>query len=168
MFKLAGTLALTTALSAALLIGSATSSPGGADPIFTGHGQWETPIGVSFQVHLIELPDGSVKGKGSSSLHGANGVGWFHFDVTEYMYVGDELAVAGIVTKVFNTPPGFEGSLTVLIVQDNGSGGATPDKAISATGLPPFLTLAQILNGPNPPPPPELWFPLAGGNFTIH
>jgi hypothetical protein len=167
MSKLASTVSLTAALSAAVLLGAASPSPVAGHPIVTGHGQWEIPAGtVGFQISLVELPDGSLNGHGLSTLHSASGNAWFHFVVTEYQYVGDELAVAGLIVDTFNTPPNFLGSQTILLVQDNGSGGA-PDKAISASGIPPSFSLAQVLSL-IPPPPPEFWFPLAGGNFKIH
>ena len=165
MLKSIGAIALSSTLSAAVLIGAPTPSGNEGTPIVNGHGEWETGIGtVGFQVSLVELPGGSLQGHGVSYLHSESGNGWFHFEVTEYAFVGDELAVAGIITETFNTPPQFLGSLTVLIIQDNDGNGALPDKALSASGLPPSLSLDDILNGP----PPDLRFPLAHGNFQIH
>lgn len=174
MLKLTRSIAMSfTAVSAALLLGAAAPSAGGASPIVSGHGNWVIPGGdiVSFQVSVVELPNGAINGHGVSYRRGPNGLSWIHFEVIEYAYFGGEVAVLGVITEVFNTPATIPvGSLTALLVQDNGNGGSAPDRAVSAVGLPTFLTLAQILNTPPPlgPPPPEFWFPLAHGNFQMH
>jgi hypothetical protein len=136
----------------------------GANPMVNGHGKWETDIGtVGFQVSVGELPDGTINGHGVSTMHTENGNGWFHFDVVDAAPFGDEIAVLGLITKAVNTPPQFLGSLTVLIVRDNKGNGS--DMALSATGLPSWLTLDNILYGPTPPPP--FRFPLTLGNYKI-
>ena len=137
----------------------------GANPMVNGHGNWETDIGtVGFQVSVGELPDGTIHGRGVSTMHTENGNGWFHFDVVDAAPYGDEFAVLGLITDTVNTPPQFPGSLTVLIIRDNGGNGS--DMALSAAGLPSFLTLDAILYGPMSPPP--FRFPVAHGNYKIH
>ena len=137
----------------------------GATPMVNGHGKWETDIGtVGFQVSVGKLPDGTINGHGVSTMHTENGNGWFHFDVIDAAPYGDEIAVLGLITEAVNTPPQFLGSLTVLIIRDNEGNGS--DMALSAAGIPSFLSLDNILYGPNPPPP--FRFPLAHGNYKIH
>ena len=75
------------------------------------------------------------------------------------------------ITKTQNVPltsPVEVGAWALLAIQDNGSGQGSPDKATSATGLPSFLTLEQIKQFIQGAPAPDDWFPLVGGNFTIH
>ena len=137
----------------------------GANPIVNGRGTWETAIGtVGFQVSVVELPDGTINGHGVSTLHTENGNAWFHFDVVDAAPYGDEIAVLGLITDAVNTPPQFLGSLTMLIIKDNEGNG--PDMALSAAGLPPWLSLDAILYGPMPPP--DSRFPLAHGNYRMH
>lgn len=168
MNSLKNRIALSAALLAPVLLGASAPIPDGATPIVNGHGEWETPIGtVGFEVSVVELPDGTLNGHGLSYLHTEDGNAWFRFEVTEYMFIEGELAVAGLITETFNAPPHFLGSLTVLIIQDNGSSGASADRALSAAGGPPWLTLAQFLSI-SQLPPPEFWFPVANGNFVIH
>lgn len=170
--KAAHKFALSTALMAGVLLGTATPNGGGASPILTGYGSWMTPAAetISFQVSVVELSDGTVKGRGVSTKHGPSGSSAFHFEVTEYLSVGNEMYVAGIITKVKDALPGWLGQLTMLGVQDNGSGVGIADKMLSGSGLPPSLTIAQILSLPPPmgPPPPAFWPSLTNGNFTIH
>ena len=148
----------------AKFVGGTTHSKG-ANPIVNGRGTWETAIGtVGFQVFVVELPDGTINGHGVSTMHAENGNGWFHFDVVDAAPYGDEIAVLGLITDAVNTPPQFLGSLTVLIIKDNEGNGS--DMALSAAGLPPWLSLDNILYGPNPPPP--FRFPLAHGNYQMH
>jgi hypothetical protein len=170
MLKLTSTIALSAALSAAVLLGGATPTTAGTPTctdtsILTGGGSWETPIGtVGFNVSVIERIDGSFRGSGMSYLHNESGISWFHFKVTGCTFVGDEILVVGRITRTFNVPPRIAvGSLTALLVQDNGSGGAVPDMVLSASGLPPFLTIDQIAAGL-----PPFRFPLATGNFRIY
>ena len=137
----------------------------GANPIVQGHGSWETQIGtVGFQVSVVELPDGTITGHGVSTMHAASGNAWFHFDVVDAAPYGDEIAVLGLITDAVNSPPQFVGSLTVLIINDDERNGS--DMALSGAGLPPWLSLGDILYGPNPPPP--FRFPLAHGNYKMH
>lgn len=164
MLKLTGTIALSAALSAALLLGVATAATGKATPIVNGQGNWETTIGtVGFEVSLVELPDGSLQGRGTSYLHGEDGIGWFHFEVLDYMDLGGDILIRGVITKTFNSGNIVEGSLTALVVRDNGNGGGPPDGALSASGLPPFVTIEQIAASL-----PPFRFPLAVGDFRIH
>jgi hypothetical protein len=145
-------------------VGDTTYSKG-ANPIVNGHGNWETEIGtVGFQVSVVELPDGTISGRGVSTMRAENGNGWFHFDVVDAAPYGDEIAVLGLITDAVNTPPRFLGSLTVLIIKDNEGNGS--DMALSAAGLPPWLSLDDILYGPMSPPP--FRFPLAHGNYKTH
>jgi hypothetical protein len=148
----------------ATVAGDRTHSKG-ANPIVQGHGNWETQIGiVGFQVSVIELPDGTINGHGMSTMHAESGNGWFHFDVVDAAPYGDEIAVLGLITDAVNTPPQFLGSLTMLIIKDNEGNGS--DTALSAAGLPPWLSLDAILYGPMPPP--DFRFPLAHGNYRMH
>jgi hypothetical protein len=148
----------------AKVVGNRTYAKG-ASPIVQGHGNWETQIGtIGFQVSVVELPDGTIDGHGVSTMHAESGNAWFHFDVVDAAPYGDEIAVLGLITDAVNSPPQFVGSLTVLIIKDNERN--TPDMALSAAGLPPFLSLDNILYGPNPPPP--FRFPLAHGNYEMH
>jgi hypothetical protein len=136
-----------------------------ANPMVNGKGTWETQIGtVGFQVSVVELPDGTIHGQGVSTMHTESGNAWFHFEVLDAAPYGEEFAVLGLITDTFNSPPQFLGSLTMLIIQDNEPNGS--DMVLSGAGLPPWLTLDDILYGPNPPP--SLRFPLAHGNFTLH
>ena len=145
-------------------VGGRTYSKG-ANPIVNGHGKWETEMGtVGFQVSVVELPDGTINGHGVSTMHTENGNGWFHFDVVDAAPYGDEIAVLGLITDAVNSPPQFVGSLTVLIIKDNERNSS--DMALSGSGLPPWLTLDNILYGPNPPPP--FRFTLANGNYKLH
>jgi hypothetical protein len=140
----------------------------GANPLVNGRGQWETNIGtVGFQVSVGERPDGTIQGRGVSTMHAVNGNGWFHFDVVDaapYLVHGDEIAVLGLITDAVNTPPQFPGSQVVLIIRDNGGNGS--DMALSAAGLPTWLSLDDILYGPMAPPP--FRFPVAHGNYKMH
>ena len=137
----------------------------GASPIVNGHGTWETQIGtVGFQVSVVELPDGTINGHGVSTMHTESGNAWFHFDVVDATPYGDEIAVLGLITDAVNSPPQFVGSLTVLIIKDNEGNGS--DMALSGAGIPPWLSLEDILYGPNPPPP--FRFPLGIGNYKVH
>jgi hypothetical protein len=137
----------------------------GANPIVNGRGTWEIDMGtVGFQVSVVELPDGTFNGHGVSTLHTENGNAWFHFDVVEAAPFGDEIAVLGLITDAVNSPPNFVGSKTALIIMDNQRNGS--DTALSAAGLPPFLSLDNILYGPNPPPP--FRFTLTHGNYKMH
>ena len=148
----------------AKVVGNRTYAKG-ASPIVQGHGNWETQIGtIGFQVSVVELPDGTIDGHGVSTMHAESGNAWFHFDVVDAAPYGDEIAVLGLITDAVNSPPQFVGSLTVLIIKDNES--STPGTALSAAGLPPFLSLDNILYGPNPPPP--FRFSLAHGNYEMH
>ena len=137
----------------------------GAKPIVNGRGTWENPIGtVGFQVSVVELPDGTFNGHGVSTLHTDNGNAWFHFDVVDAAPYGEEIAVLGLITDAVNSPPNFPGSLTVLIIKDNQRNGS--DTSLSGAGIPPFLSLDDILYGPNPPPP--FRFTLTHGNYKMH
>ena len=148
----------------ATVVGDRTNS-NGANPIVKGHGKWETEIGtVGFQVSVVELPDGTINGHGVSTMHAESGNAWFHFDVIDAAPYGDEIAVLGLITDAVNSPPQFVGSLTVLIIMDNERNGS--DTALSGAGIPPWLSLDDILYGPNPPPP--FRFPLAHGNYKMH
>lgn len=171
MNKLTRTIVLSAALLlSALLAGSPTSSASpspvrSGGPVLTGSGAWETPIGtVGFQVSLTEQGNGSLCGSGRSYLLGENGFSMFRFDVCDYLYVGNEILVLGLITDTFNTPPNIAvGSLTALVVQDNGSGNGVTDMAISASGLPPFLTIEDLAATL-----PPFRFSLGSGNFTAH
>ena len=148
----------------ATVVGDRTHSKG-ANPIVQGHGNWETQIGtVGFQVSVVELPDGTINGHGVSTMHAESGNAWFHFDVVDAAPYGDEIAVLGLITDAVNSPPRFVGSLTVLIIKDNDRNRS--DMALSAAGLPPWLSLDDILYGPNSPPP--FRFPLDHGNYKMH
>ena len=148
----------------ATVVGDRTYS-NGANPVVKGHGKWEIDIGtVGFQVSVGELPDGTINGHGVSTLHTENGNAWFHFDVVDAAPYGDEIAVLGLITDAVNSPPQFVGSLTMLIIKDNERNGT--DMALSGAGIPPFLSLDDILYGPNAPPP--FRFPLAHGNYKMH
>ena len=170
MLRLTSRIALSAALSAALLLPAATSAPAGATPIVNGHGQWATPVGtIGFQVSVVALPDGTLQGSGISTNHNETGVHWFHFEVLEYARSGDDVIVMGLIDQAFNAP-GFLGTKTVLVIRDDGQGTASQDRALSASGLPTWVTLDLLLNAPPPMviPPPQFWFPLQSGNFEIH
>jgi len=169
MLKFKNKIAVSLALSAALLTAAAVATPGGSTPILNGHGQWATPIGtIGFEVSAIEMPDGSVQGEGFSTKFDETGAHWFHFEVDEYAYVGEGVIVLGTIDQVFETPPEWLGSKVALAVRDDGSGGSSQDSAISASGLPAWITLDFLLSLPPGLPPVETWFPLQSGSFTIH
>lgn len=137
----------------------------GATPIVNGHGNWATGMGtVGFQVSVVEFPDGTINGHGMSTMQSENGNGWVHFNVVDAAPYGDEIAVLGLITDAVNAPLQFIGSLTVLIIRDNGRNES--DMALSGAGLPPSLSLDNILYGPTPPPSSRL--AVAHGNFMVH
>ena len=168
MLTLTRSIALSVAaLSATVLLGAAAPPSSGATPIVNGSGTFLAPDGstIGFPAHLVELPDGSLNGSGTSSRNGGvGGNSWFHFDVIDSMPSGDDLAVLGVITETKNAPFPV-GSLTALMIQDNGQGGGTPDRMLSASGLPPSVTIGQVLAMI---PPSSNWFPVASGNFVIH
>jgi hypothetical protein len=168
MLKLTSTLLIAAGLSAVTLFAAPATTNG--NPILTGHGNWEIPGGtVGFQVSVVELPDGSFNGHGVSTLHGATGNAWFHFEVVEAFPVGEAIGVIGIITDTHNTPPHWEGAWNALVIQDNGNGGGPDDRAFSAAGAPSSLPIevvrAFVLGTAGPP---EDWFAVTGGNFTVH
>jgi len=185
MMRHTNTWMLAAAVSAALFLGAAaTSQVQGASsgtPIVTGGGHWVAldsagvVAGISFySVSVVQQLDGTISGKGSSRFQGADGSNMgVQFDVVGIQPVGDELFVISRITKAVNAPTIEIGSWALLGVQDNGGQGV-PDKAISSTGMipsfVPFEAIQQIVMLPPPdgPPAPGMWFPLIGGNFTIH
>ena len=171
MIRTFKTLAGAGALSCTLFLGFATPSPVGGNPVLTGHGEWEVPgATISFTVNAIELPDGSLQGHGRTSRVSEGEKGWAHFDVTDSLEFGGGLAVSGIISQVNGAPEELLGTQVILLVLDEGDDGSGADRAISAIGVPPELSLEDILFAPPPfgPPPPEFWFPLSAGNFKIH
>ena len=168
MLKLTRNIALSAAaLSVAVLLGAAAPLPSQATPVVNGMGAFVAGDGstIAFQVHLVQLPDGSLNGSGSSSRKGGpGGNSWFQFDVIDSMPSGNDLVVLGVITETKGAPFPV-GSLTALMIQDNGQGGGTPDKMLSGSGLPSSVTIEQVLASI---PPSNFWAPLASGNFVIH
>jgi hypothetical protein len=168
MLKLTRSIALSVAaLSVAVLLGAAAPPPSEATPVVNGMGAFVAADGstIAFQVHLVQLPDGSFNGSGVSSRKGGpGGNSWFKFDVIDSMPSGSDQAVLGVITETMGAPFPV-GSLTALMIQDNGQGGGTPDKMLSGSGLPSFVTIEQVLASI---PPSTAWAPLASGDFVIH
>ena len=168
MLKLTRSIALSVAaLSITVLLGAAAPPSSGAMPVVTGMGAFTAPDGstISFQVHLVQLPDGSLNGSGISSRKGGpGGNSWFKFDVIDSAATGNELVVLGVITETMGAPFPV-GSLTALMIQDNGQGGGTPDKMLSGSGLPSSVTIEEVLAKI---PPSTFWTPLASGDFVIH
>jgi hypothetical protein len=170
MSKLTQRLSLSAlCLAGAALLAAAAPPSNGATPILNGHGNWLAPDGATlgFQVNVVQLPSGEFHGSGRSYRRANNDAdGSFKFEVLDAMTWDGDQAVLGVITDTVNTPPHIAvGTLVALLVQDNGQGGGMTDKAISASGLPSFLTLADIL--PSAPPMSE-WPSLEAGNFVVH
>jgi hypothetical protein len=173
---------LSAAVSTALLLGAVATSHAqavgaGGTPIVNGGGHWVVSAAgdtVGYNVTVVQLPDGSISGKGGSYFHSVSGNAGIQFDVVDVVYVGEELFVLSRITQAHGVQVEL-GSWALLAIQDNGDGQGLPDKAVSDTGnIPSFVpieVIQQIVTlSPEDggPPGPDMWFPLAGGNFTIH
>ena len=160
------------AIGLALFVGTTTLVSAQATPIANGGGSLLTPDGrvQHFAFHVVELPDGSVRGHGVRVEPASNAI--VIFEVTSFMFVGNVLAMAGPVTMTRNAPPQFVIGGTVFFgLTDEGYGSAPADASTGLTPLPPFLgnlTIQQIIAMIGSGPPPEALSPLFAGNIRFH
>ncbi len=170
-------LAISAALSASFLLGTASQSFAQGTPI--GHGHLKggptpaapAPSIIDLTFSLVELPDGSLVGSGKLTKK-SDGT-WILFDLTSYMFIGDTLYAAGPITEAFNTddPRRQVGATFFVAIQDNGDGGdgQAMDSFIEG-GVPAVfgpLTIQQIIASIGPPPP-EIFRQGISGNIVIH
>jgi len=159
---------LPAALVAAVLVGTASTSPLGGGPILTGECILLPPVGDPncIAITLIETGSGEFTGYGRQCNVFTGDE--LTFEITSYEIVGDMVCVAGPITSTDNPAPQFAvGNTTAYCILDNGNGGAgAPDSATAGQG-PPGLTIQDIL-GIFGPPPPEAFAPAVSGNFKIH
>lgn len=155
-------------LSAAVLLGTASTSPGGGGLILTGEGIALPPMNDPncIEFTLVETGSGEIVGYGRQ-CNVVTGLE-IEFDITSYQFAGDMLCVAGPITSTTSTEPQFAvGNTTAYCILDNGNGGSSTPDGITAGQGPPGLTIQDIL-GLFGPPPPEAFAPLGSGNYTIH
>lgn len=164
--------ALTAALCASFLLGTAAPSHAGATPLAHGSGTPQAPgPDITFTFSMVQLPGGALLGQGM--LHNNTDQGWIQFDLTSVMFIGDTVLMAGPITKTFNAPPFAPVGGTVFFgLNDNGNGDGSPVPDSFAHGfvppfLPPNLTIQQII-GMTGPPPPEVYNPIGQGDFVVH
>ena len=163
-------LAVSAALAAAFLFGTASQSYAQATPIANGHLKGgPTPGGqapsIDLTFSLVELPGGSLVGGGKLTNKAVGG--WILFDLTSYLFIGGTLFAAGPVTKTHNTSGVFQvGDTFFMAVNDNGP---AMDEFIEG-GVPAAfgpLTIQQIIAIIGPAPP-EIFRQGISGNFMIH
>lgn len=95
---------------------------------------------------------------------------YVRMDITSYMYLGNDLAVAGPVTASVNAPPAFLiGATAFMVFHDNGRGRNAGDSITGTSVVPPSygnLTIQQVIALIGSGPPPQAFLPLLSGGIT--